>query len=174
MLDVYEELAASYMAENEGVDITFESFDYDSYLQSLQTALPSNNEADIMQLFGSWICSFQSHLDTVPEDMLNVAQAQEDFFESAIAGYICNDTLYGIPHESNIEFGAALINGDHLRKAGIAKPVWPSWDAVRKSARALTNIQNDFILRSGFHFTSKDQIAFSLLSLIKLEKQLCC
>ena len=167
MQDAMNELAEAYMEENEGVNISFESFSYDSYLQSLQTALPSNNEADIMQLFGSWACSFESHLATVPEDMLTVEQAQEDFFESSIAGYICDDKLVGIPQESNIEFGAVLINRLHLSRAGLAKPDWPTWDAVRKSARALTQRQNDYVLRAGLHYTSMDQIGFSLLSLIK-------
>ncbi len=167
MRSVLEELADVYMSEHDGVTITFESFDYEYYLQNLQTALPANNEADIMQLFGSWVCSFKSHLDTVPEDILSVSQAKEDFFESAITGYICDDSLYGIPKESNIEFGAALINGLHLKRAGIAIPNWPSWDAVRKSARALTNTQNGYVLRSGLHFTSKDQTGFTLLSLIR-------
>jgi len=148
MQDALEELANSYMEENEGVIISFESFSYDSYLQSLQTALPSNNEADIMQLFGSWVCSFDSHLATVPKELITVEQAREDFFESSIAGYICEDELYGIPQESNIEFGAVLINGLHLNQAGLATPQWPTWDAVRKSARALTQRQNNYVLRA--------------------------
>src|SRR3989304_10514797 len=51
-------LAEAYMAENPGVTIAFETFDYDTYIQTLQTALPAKTEADILQMFGSWVCSY--------------------------------------------------------------------------------------------------------------------
>ena len=37
----YEALADAYMVENPNVEIVFETFDYDSYIQTLQTAIPA-------------------------------------------------------------------------------------------------------------------------------------
>ncbi len=73
----YQELADAYMAENPDATITFEKFDYDSYIQTLQTALPAGNEADILQMFGSWTCSYSSNLATVPEDVLSASDGSE-------------------------------------------------------------------------------------------------
>ena len=44
----YEALASKYMEANPNVEITFETFDYDTYIQTLQTALPAKTEADIL------------------------------------------------------------------------------------------------------------------------------
>ena len=49
----YEALAEKYMGMHPDVEIVFETFDYDTYIQTLQTALPAKTEADILQMFGS-------------------------------------------------------------------------------------------------------------------------
>ena len=54
----YQELVDAYMAENPDATIKLETFDYDSYIQTLQTSLPAGNEADVLQMFGSWTCSY--------------------------------------------------------------------------------------------------------------------
>ena len=71
--DGLKTLADSYMAANPGVTITFETFDYDTYIQTLQTALPAGTEADILQMFGSWVCSYAEggNLAEVPSDVLS-------------------------------------------------------------------------------------------------------
>src|SRR3989304_3221515 len=101
-------LADAYMAENPGVTITFETFDYDTYIQTLQTALPAKTEADILQMFGSWVCSYAEggSLAQVPADVLTLEQAQAEIFPAQLAGYLCEDQLYGVPQEFNIEYGA--------------------------------------------------------------------
>ena len=71
----YQELGDAYMAENPGTEIKFETFDYDSYIQTLQTSLPAGNEADILQMFGSWTCSYADNLSTVPENISTMKEA---------------------------------------------------------------------------------------------------
>ena len=85
----YGELADAYMADNPGVTIDFETFDYDTYIQTLQTSLPAGNEADILQMFGSWTCSYADNLSTVPEGISTVKEAEGAFFPGPLGG---NDT----------------------------------------------------------------------------------
>lgn len=165
--DGLKELATAFEAENPGVTIEFETFDYDSYQPSLQTAIPAGTEGDILQVFGSWACSYSDNLATVPEDVLTKAKAEEIFFGAAIDGYTCGDSLYGMPQEYNIEYGAALINETMAAEAGIDPAVgWADWDAfIADAAKMSIGGQGD-MTRSGYMFTASDALAYTFYSMI--------
>jgi multiple sugar transport system substrate-binding protein len=162
----YQELADSYMAENPDVTIKFETFDYDTYIQTLQTSLPAGNEADVLQMFGSWTCSYSDNLSTTPSNVGSVDQAQDEFFAGPLGGYVCDDALYGMPQESNVEYGATLVNEDMAEAAGVALDGWDSFDQFKADAKKLTVEQDGEITRAGYHFTTNDGIAYTFLSLI--------
>ena len=71
----YETLIAAYEAEHPDVDIQLENFDYELYLQTLQTAMPAGEEADILQLFGTWTSQYYERLAPVPADVMTIARA---------------------------------------------------------------------------------------------------
>ncbi len=162
----YEELAASYMDENPDATIKFETFDYDTYIQTLQTTLPAGNEADVLQMFGSWVCSYSSNLSTVPDDVMSMSDAEKDFFEGPLGGYQCDDSLYGLPQESNVEYGATLVNTQMAEAANASTDGWESYDDFMADAKAMTVTEDGEITRSGYHFTTNDGIAYTFLSLI--------
>jgi len=162
----YQELGAAYMAENPDATIEFETFDYDAYIQTLQTSLPAGNEADILQMFGSWTCSYADNLSTVPEDVSTVKEAEEAFFPGPLGGYQCDDRLYGMPQESNVEYGATLVNTAMAEDADVALDGWASFDEFKADAKKMTVVEDGAITRAGYHFTTNDGISYSLLSLI--------
>lgn len=162
----YQALADSYMAENPDVSIEFETFEYDTYIQTLQTSLPAGTEADVLQMFGSWTCSYSSNLATVPEDVATVKEAQEEFFKGPLGGYECDDELYGLPQESNVEYGATLVNTAMAADASVSLDGWDSFDEFKADAKAMTVTSGDKISRSGYHFTTNDGISYTFLSLI--------
>jgi multiple sugar transport system substrate-binding protein len=161
-----EDLADEYTAQHPNVTFEFETFDYDSYVQTLQTALPAGTEADILQMFGTWTCSYAGNLAPVPESVSTVAEAQEMFFAAPIGGYICDDTLYGFPQEFNIEYGATLVNTALAQEAGVSTDGWASWDEFKADAKKLTVVQDGVIQRAGYHFTAADGLSYSFFSLI--------
>jgi len=162
-----KDLAAAFESENPNVTLEFETFDYDSYIQTLQTALPAGTEADILQMFGTWTCSYADNLAPVPSDISTVADAQSAFFEAPIGGYICDDTLYGFPQEFNIEYGATLVNTSLAEAADVDTSVgWATWDEFKADAKAMTETQDDVITRAGYHFTAADGLVYSFFSLI--------
>ncbi len=164
-----ETLADSYMAANAGVTITFETFDYDTYIQTLQTALPAGTEADILQMFGSWVCSYAEggNLAEVPSSVLSMADAEASIFPAQLAGYNCGGKLYGVPQEFNIEYGATLVNTSIADDVGVdVSAGWDSWDDFIADAKALTEVQDGVMLRAGYHFTASDAVPATFYSLI--------
>lgn len=165
-----ETLAESYMAANPGVSIVFETFDYDTYIQTLQTALPAGTEADILQMFGSWVCSYADggNLAELPADVLSLADAEAAIFPAQLAGYNCGDTLYGVPQEFNIEYGAVLVNTALAEEAGIENITdgWASWDDFIADAKQLVVLQDGVMTQAGYNFTASDAIPATFYSLI--------
>lgn len=163
-----ESLAASYMAEHPDITISFETFDYDTYIQTLQTSIPAKTEADILQMFGTWTCSYAANLSTVPTEISSVEAAREKFFGASINGYVCDDQLYGFPQEFNIEYGVALVNTQLAAEADVdISNGWATWDDLIADAKAMTLNVDGNVLTSGYNYTSGDSIAYSFLSLIK-------
>jgi len=107
----YETLADEYMSMHPDVEIVFETFDYDTYIQTLQTAIPAGTEADILQMFGSWVCSYAEggNLAAMPDSVISIADAKAQILGAPIGGYICGDMMYGVPQEFNIEYGLCYL-----------------------------------------------------------------
>ncbi|HVQ87770.1 MAG TPA: extracellular solute-binding protein [Actinomycetes bacterium] len=162
----YQELADQYMADNPGVTIDFETFSYDSYVQTLQTSLPAGNEADVLQMFGTWTCSYSDHLATVPASITSMSDAEGEYFAGPLGGYKCDDKLYGLPQESNIEYGATLVNTQMAADAGVSLDGWDNFDEFKADAKAMTVTEDGEITRAGYHFTTNDGLAYTFLSLI--------
>jgi len=165
-----ENLAEAYMTENPNVSINFETFDYDTYIQTLQTALPAGTEADILQMFGSWVCSYAEggNLAEVPSGVLTMDEAEAQIFAAQLAGYVCDDKLYGVPQEFNIEYGAALVNTQIAADAGLANITdgWATWDDFIADVKQLPEVQDGVMLRAGYNFTASDAIPATFYSLI--------
>ncbi len=162
----YGELADAYMAENPDVAIEFETFDYDTYIQTLQTSLPAGTEADVLQMFGSWTCSYSSNLAPVPNSVMSQSEAEKTYFPGPLGGYLCEDQIYGLPQESNIEYGATLVNTAMAGAAGVGLDGWDSFDDFKADAKKLTVTEDGVITRAGYHFTTNDGMAYTFLSLI--------
>lgn len=166
----YQSLAEAYMAANPNVTIELETFDYDTYIQTLQTSLPAGTEADVLQMFGSWVCSYAEggNLAAVPENVVSLSDAQDAIFPAQIGGYTCGGQLYGIPQEFNIEYGAALVNTQLAEEVGIADITagWDSWDAFIADAKAMANVQDGVMTRAGYNFTGSDGMSATFYSLI--------
>jgi multiple sugar transport system substrate-binding protein len=173
----YQALIDAYMAANPSVTITLETFPYHEYFQAIQTSMPAGTAADILQLFGTAACGYASggRLAPLPADILTLQTANDVFYQAPVAGFTCaddsgEDTLYGVPQEFNIEYGAALVNLRLAEEAGVELPDpltgWATWDDFRADMAKLTQDDGGFMTRAGWHFTNGDPLVFTLLSLI--------
>src|SRR5512134_1881799 len=159
----YEALAAEYMGMHPNVEIVFETFDYDTYIQTLQTALPARTEADVLQMFGSWVCSYAEggNLAEMPASVISMNDAKANLLGAPIGGYICGDKLYGVPQEFNIEYGAVLLNTAIAEEVGATnyEDGWANWDEVIQDGKKMAVVQDGVMTRAGLNFTGSDGIA---------------
>lgn len=160
-----EEIIKRFQETHPGVTVKLETFPYGDYLQTLQTSMAAGTEADIMELFGSWVCSYSDRLAELPETVITYNEAQERFYKAPLDGYYCGGKLYGLPNEFNIENGAVLVNPALFEEAGLTfPPEWTSMDDLLADAQKLAVVQDGQMTRSGFHFISGDGLAFQFLA----------
>ena len=152
----YDELITAYQAKHPNVTIQRESFDYELYLQTLQTAMPAKEEADILQLFGTWTSQYYERLAPVPAKVMTVEKAQKLFYAAPIGGYIVNGVLYGFPQEFNCEYGGVLVNKTKFVAAGLPfPPKWKTMADVLADAKVLSQTDETGMQSvAGFHFTA--------------------
>jgi multiple sugar transport system substrate-binding protein len=163
----FKDLEAGFEAANPNVDVRVEFFDYDTYIQTLQTSLPAGSGADVVQLFGTWVCSYADTLTPAPANLLSLEDARADFYEAPIDGFTCDESLYGFPQEFNIEYGATLVNTEIATTAGVDPAAgWATWDEFKADAKAMTETKDGTITRAGYHFTAGDGLPFTFYSLI--------
>ena len=157
------------MNENPNVEITLETFDYDLYIQTLQTAMPAGEEADILQLFGTWTSQYAERLTPAPDTLMTVAEAEDTFYAAPIGGFIVDGVLYGMPQEFNLEYGGVLVNKTKFDDAGVSyPPIWGTMDDVVADAVEISVVDDAGVMTvAGFHFTSSDPCVFSFLAGIK-------
>jgi len=165
----YEQLINAYEAQHPNVDIQLENFDYELYIQTLQTAMPAGEEADIMQLFGTWVSQYYERLSPVPDDVMTLSVAEDTFYAAPLGGYVVDGKLYGMPQEFNCEYGGVLVNKTLFGAAGVPyPPQWQSLDDVVADGAALSQYDDSGTMTvAGWHFTAADPIAASFLAGIK-------
>lgn len=155
-------LIDAYMELHPEVTIEMETFEYSLYIQTLQTAMPAGDEADILALFGSWVCSYSDRLAPMPDGLVDTSL----FFDATMDGYTCDSEVYGLPQEFNLEYGAVLVNQGMFEAAGLTyPPAWSDWEAFISDGKALTQYGDDGLMTvAGYHFTNADAIVFSFLA----------
>jgi multiple sugar transport system substrate-binding protein len=165
----YEALIDKYQEKNPNVEITLETFEYDLYIQTLQTAMPAGEEADVISLFGTWTSQYAERLTTAPDTVMTIAAAEDVFYNAPLGGFIVDGELYGLPHEFNLEYGGVLVNKTKFEAAGLTYP--PQWDDlndVLSDAKAMTEVDDTGIMNvAGFHFTSGDALFFNFAAGIR-------
>ena len=160
-----EEIIRRFEAEHPNVTIKLESFEYDLFIQTLQTSMPAGTEGDIMEMFGSWVCSYADRLAPMPESVLSYPEAKEQFYSAPLDGYYCDGKLYGLPNEFNIENGAVLVNPKMFEAAGLEfPPQWETTEDLLADAQKMTQADGDVMTVSGYHFVSGDGLAFQFLA----------
>jgi ABC-type glycerol-3-phosphate transport system substrate-binding protein len=122
-----------YMELHPEVEVKLETFPYEDFIQTIQTGMAAKNEADIIEMFGSWVPAYTKGgtLSEAPADMMTYAQAQDLYFAAPLDAYQRDGKLYGFPSEYNIENGGVLVNKRMFEEDGLTyPPEWASWDAV--------------------------------------------
>jgi len=164
---VNQELIDGFMKENPDITVKYETFPYDQFIETLQTSMPAGTEADVIEMFGSWVCNYAdgARLADMPADVMSYKEAQEIFYQAPLDGYYCNGNLYGLPNEFNLEYGGALVSPALYEKAGIPfPPAYTDYNTLISDAKKMTVLDGDTMTTAGFHFVGGDTLGFILLS----------
>jgi multiple sugar transport system substrate-binding protein len=159
-----EELVKKYQEANPNVEIKYENFPYGDFITTIQTSMAAKNEADVMEMFGSWVQSYAKGgtLATVPDDF-GMSLAQETFYAAPLDGYVWEGKLYGMPHEYNIENGGVMVNKRMFEEAQLGyPPEWDSWEALVSDAKKMTKVEGGNMTVAGFHYVTGDGLGFLL------------
>ena len=158
-----EVLVTKFQDANPGVTIAYENFPYDQFIQTIQTSMAAKNEADVMEMFGSWVQSYAKGgtLAEAPADVMSMSQAEELFYKAPLDGYVWEGKLYGMPDEYNLENGAVLVNKRMFEEAGLTyPPKWDSWEALVADAQKLVKMDGETMTVAGFHYVNGDGLGF--------------
>ena len=160
-------MIAAFMKENPNVEIKYETFPWDVFIQTLQTSMPAGTTADVIHLPGGYTCNYGlgGQLLEVPTDVMSLAQAKEEFFAAPLGGQTCNGKLFGIPSEYNLEYGGAYVNKTVFEKANVTYPPdWKNWDDLIATSKKLVTLDGANMTKAGLHYTNNDQLYTYLLS----------
>jgi multiple sugar transport system substrate-binding protein len=160
--DATQKAVDAFMAANPDIEVKYETFPWDVFIQTIQTSIPAGNAADVILIPGGYTCRYASggQLLEVPADMMSLDQAKEIFYEAPLGGQTCDGKLYGFPAEYNIEYGGAYVNPAMFAEAGLAyPPQWKTWDDVVADASKLTKYDGGGAMSvAGLHYTNNDQL----------------
>ena len=163
---VNEKLVAKFMEQNPNVTVAYENFPYDDFITKIQTSMAAKNEADVMEMFGSWVQSYAKGgtLAAVDEGMITLGKARDLFYAAPLDGYVWEGKLYGMPNEYNLENGAVLINKRMFEEAGITfPPKWGSWDELVADAKKMVKMDGTTMTVAGLRFRHQRWAGLPLL-----------
>lgn len=159
-------LIEAFTEANPDINIVYQHFPYDVYVQKLQTGYSSGTVADIQQMFGTWVTNYARFglLDPVPDEI--AADMSDRFWPAAVGAYEFDGVFYGQPKEYNLENGGILVNPAILEEAG-ASETPTAWQSMIDLAREATiRDSNDLITQAGLAFIGTDTITFTYLAMI--------
>lgn len=158
-----EGLVAKWQESRPDVEIKYEYFPYDEFIQTIQTSMAAKNEADLMEMFGSWVQSYAKGgtLAATPDDILSLGEARNLFYAAPLDGYVWEGKLYGMPNEYNLENGGVLVNKRMFEEASLKyPPEWKSWEQLVEDAKKLTRVEGETMTVAGFHYVNNDGLGF--------------
>ena len=158
-----EQLVKKYMEAKPNVEITYENFPYSDFITTILTSMAAKNEADVMEMFGSWVQSYAKGgtLAEIPEVLMSLPKARELFYDAPLDGYVWEGKLYGLPNEYNLEVGGVLANQRMFEEAGVKyPPEWKSWEELVADAVKMTKVDNGNMTVAGFDYVTGDGLGF--------------
>jgi multiple sugar transport system substrate-binding protein len=164
-----DEIIAKFMEQNPNIEVKYETFEYDLFIQTLQTSMPAGTEADVIEMFGTWVCSYArgGRLMEVPDDVMTYDQAKGIFYQAPLDGYYCDGKLYGLPQEFNLENGGALVNPALFSAHGVTyPPQWNTFADLVADAKKMAEYDGETMTKAGFHFVTGDGVPFTFLAAI--------
>ena len=160
-------IIAKFTEQNPNIEVKYETFEYDLFIQTLQTSMPAGTEADVIEMFGTWVCSYAEvgRLMEMPADVMTYEQAEGIYYQAPLDGYHCGGKLYGLPQEFNLENGGVLVNPSLFEAHGVAyPPQWSTFSDLVADAAKMSEFDGETMTRAGFNYVTGDGLPFAVLA----------
>ncbi len=141
-VDVYEEIAARYMAENPGIEVRIVPIDEAGVSQRIATALVANRLPDIVRMGIEWVADFAA--DEILDEDAAVAvidnMGEDDFRSNTLA--MVTDPATGkyaaVPFDGWVQ--SIWYRTDVFEEAGLDAPT--TWEAIQAACETLPGAGN--------------------------------
>ncbi len=163
-VEANKKLIEDYKKVKPNVTIDLQVFPYDAFVQKIRVTMNTKTAPDIVQMFGTWVREYAKN--GLLEPAANGAELQAEVYPAAIGGFEYEGQVYGVPHEFNMENGAALRYPKLFEEAGIDKDP-ATWAELIEDAKKLTKREGGKISVRGLDITSNDSVVFYFLALIQ-------
>lgn len=163
-VDATKKLAERFEEET-GIAVEIQTFPYDVMSQKMKTAYSAGNEPDIIQAFGSWLPTYvnQGAFAAVPDEF--AATFDSDFYEGAVEGLKKDGKYYGVPIETQCEYGLFYVP-EKVKEAGVEDGKPDTFEEVVQVGKNTAKYNGDVLEYGGLEFDNGDNIAQLFLSWI--------
>ena len=141
-VNVYEDVAARFMAENPNIDVRIVPIEEAGVTQRISTALAANRLPDIVRMGVERVAAFSADgiLDEDAAEAVIASIGEDDFRESPLA-MVTNPTTgkrAAVPYDGWLQ--AIWYRTDVFDQAGLAAPI--SWDDINAACDTLPGTEN--------------------------------
>ncbi len=161
----YEKMAAKFHEANPKYKVKVESYPFNIYVNKIQTALTGGTGGpDIIAVWGGMAPAYiqSDGIEEVPADL--VAEFESDYLAPSLGIYKKAGAYYGVPIESNLEYGGMIVNKKMLEEAGKEYP--QTWEELRKLSDELSISNAAVVEKAGFQMTDTDSLICNYLAMI--------
>lgn len=151
----YEAIKAAVEAAQPNVTIRLTPLPYEQLLAKIIPSIAAGNEADIMQVYSSWLVASDvpSLFTPVAPDIMSVEEAQALFYPAALGEGLRGENLYYLPWLNGMGGSTFTYNADHLAEKGIDPASIQTWDDLIAAGKELVQWDGDELVRAGVAFS---------------------
>ena len=161
----YEEVIAAFEKEYPQYKVEMTLWPYGDFSDKVTTSLmPGAESADVYLLWADWIYDALGTgvLSEVPESL--AADLESDYMPAAKTGFNYKGTYYGVPLESNCEYGGMVVNKHLFGDNGYTYPT--TWEELRQISGEVAVKNSDVMEMRGFDCIEWDALLMNYLAMI--------
>ncbi len=161
----YDDLIKEFEDKFPQYKVELTEWSYGDFSDKVMTSLmPDSEGADVYYLWNDWIkeAITSGAVSEIPEEL--AAEVEEDFLPAAKEGYKKGDTYYGVPIESNCEYGGMVVNKKLFEDNNLKYPV--TWEELRAISKQVAVKEGEVMKMRGFDCIDWDALLNNYLAMI--------
>jgi ABC-type glycerol-3-phosphate transport system substrate-binding protein len=152
---VYASLKQAIEAAQPNIRITLTPLPYEQLLARVLPAIAAGEEADLMNVYSSWLVAsdIPALFTPVAPEIMTAADAQALFYPQALSEGLRGDNLYYLPFLNGMGGSTFTYNKAHLDEKGIDPASIQTWDDLVSAGKELVQWDGEDLVRAGVAFS---------------------